>query len=128
MNRLDRLESLLRTMLRIRAFEDAAERASQGGVSAFGQTQGSAAAVRGPLHLSTGQEAVAAGVCWALKREDLLTSTHRGHGHTLAKGADAGTRTADLLSCLLNPAATGHGPRPTSGRGAPAGPSPRSAG
>jgi pyruvate dehydrogenase E1 component alpha subunit len=44
--------------------------------------------VRGPLHLSTGQEAVAAGVCINLAREDLLTSTHRGHGHTLAKGAD----------------------------------------
>jgi len=43
--------------------------------------------VRGPLHLSTGQEAVAAGVCINLAREDLLTSTHRGHGHTLAKGA-----------------------------------------
>ncbi len=44
--------------------------------------------VRGPLHLSTGQEAVAAGVCANLERADYLTSTHRGHGHTLAKGAD----------------------------------------
>ena len=44
--------------------------------------------MRGPLHLSTGQEAVAAGVCAHLKPADLLTSTHRGHGHTLAKGAD----------------------------------------
>ena len=44
--------------------------------------------MRGPLHLSTGQEAVAAGVCANLQRSDLLTSTHRGHGHTLAKGAD----------------------------------------
>jgi pyruvate dehydrogenase E1 component alpha subunit len=84
----DRLQALLRTMLRIRAFEDAAERASQGGVSAFGQSAGSTALVRGPLHLSTGQEAVAAGVCFHLQRDDLLTSTHRGHGHTLAKGAD----------------------------------------
>jgi pyruvate dehydrogenase E1 component alpha subunit len=83
-----RLHALLRTMLRIRAFEDAAEHASQGGVSAFGQSAGSAALVRGPLHLSTGQEAVAAGVCFHLRRDDLLTSTHRGHGHTLAKGAD----------------------------------------
>ena len=48
-------------MLRIRAFEDAAERLSQGGVSAFGSSLGSVALVRGPLHLSTGQEAVAAG-------------------------------------------------------------------
>jgi len=43
--------------------------------------------VRGPLHLSTGQEAVATGVCAHLRAEDCLTSTHRGHGHTIAKGA-----------------------------------------
>ncbi len=78
-------------MLRIRAFEDSAEAASLGGVSAFGQqaaTGAGAPDVRGPLHLSTGQEAVAAGVCANLLPTDYLTSTHRGHGHTLAKGAD----------------------------------------
>lgn len=75
-------------MARIRAFENAAEVASQGGVSAFGTTAAGAARVRGPLHLSTGQEAVAAGVCAHLGHADYLTSTHRGHGHTLAKGAD----------------------------------------
>ncbi|MGE0312592.1 MAG: thiamine pyrophosphate-dependent dehydrogenase E1 component subunit alpha [Lautropia sp.] len=75
-------------MCRIRAFEDAAEVASQGGVAAFGQAQDASVAVRGPLHLSTGQEAVASGVCAHLKPTDYLTSTHRGHGHTLAKGAD----------------------------------------
>lgn len=75
-------------MCRIRAFEDAAEEASRGGVAAFGQTAGTQANVRGPLHLSTGQEAVPAGVCAHLKPADYLTSTHRGHGHTLAKGAD----------------------------------------
>ncbi|MFM1987436.1 MAG: hypothetical protein RJA99_393 [Pseudomonadota bacterium] len=83
----DTLLSLYRTMCRIRAFEDAAEDASRGGVAAFGQAMGNAA-VRGPLHLSTGQEAVAAGVCAHLRPADCLTSTHRGHGHTLAKGAD----------------------------------------
>ena len=93
---LNSLGALLATMLRIRAFEDAAERASQGGVAAFGQTAGSHAAVRGPLHLSTGQEAVAAGVCAALAHDDLLTSTHRGHGHTLAKGADVRSMMAEL--------------------------------
>ena len=83
------LLSLYRTMVRIRAFEDAAEVASQGGVAAWGKEASSTPAlVRGPLHLSTGQEAVAAGVCAHLKPADLLTSTHRGHGHTLAKGAD----------------------------------------
>ena len=74
-------------MARIRAFENAAEEASRGSVSAFGAAQVAGARVRGPLHLSTGQEAVAAGVCINLARDDLLTSTHRGHGHTLAKGA-----------------------------------------
>ena len=83
------LLSLYRTMVRIRAFEDAAEVASQGGVAAWGKEASSTPAlVRGPLHLSTGQEAVAAGVCAHLTPADLLTSTHRGHGHTLAKGAD----------------------------------------
>jgi pyruvate dehydrogenase E1 component alpha subunit len=82
----ERTLQLYRTMARIRAFENAAEEASKGGVAAFGANL-SDAKVRGPLHLSTGQEAVAAGVCIHLAREDLLTSTHRGHGHTLAKGA-----------------------------------------
>jgi len=80
--------ALYRTMVRIRAFENAAELASQGGVSAFGKAAAGNAKVRGPLHLSTGQEAVPAGVCSHLRRGDYLTSTHRGHGHTLAKGAD----------------------------------------
>ena len=92
------LLSLYRTMVRIRAFEDAAEAASQGGVSAFGQSAtAQPARVRGPLHLSTGQEAVAAGVCAHLKPADLLTSTHRGHGHTLAKGADSTKMMCELF-------------------------------
>jgi pyruvate dehydrogenase E1 component alpha subunit len=82
------LADLYRTMVRIRAFENAAELASQGGVSAYGKAADGSAKVRGPLHLSTGQEAVPAGVCAHLRRDDYLTSTHRGHGHTLAKGAD----------------------------------------
>ncbi|MEO5669429.1 MAG: thiamine pyrophosphate-dependent dehydrogenase E1 component subunit alpha [Ramlibacter sp.] len=83
-------------MARIRAFEDAAEAASQGGVSAYGQAASGGARVRGPLHLSTGQEAVAAGVCAHLHAHDYLTSTHRGHGHTLAKGADMGRMMCEL--------------------------------
>jgi len=89
--------ALYRTMVRIRAFENAAEAASQGGVSAYGQEAAGAAKVRGPLHLSTGQEAVPAGVCAHLARTDYLTSTHRGHGHTLAKGADLGRMMAELF-------------------------------
>jgi pyruvate dehydrogenase E1 component alpha subunit len=90
------LLDLYRTMARIRAFEDAAEAASQGGVSWGGAATG-AARVKGPLHLSTGQEAVAAGVCRHLTARDLLTSTHRGHGHTLAKGADATRMMCELF-------------------------------
>jgi TPP-dependent pyruvate/acetoin dehydrogenase alpha subunit len=90
-------EALYRTMVRIRAFENAAEAASQGGVSAYGQEAAGAAKVRGPLHLSTGQEAVPAGVCAHLRTSDYLTSTHRGHGHTLAKGADLARMMCELF-------------------------------
>jgi pyruvate dehydrogenase E1 component alpha subunit len=82
----ERVAALYRAMARIRAFENAAEEASRGGVAAFGASLAEAK-VRGPLHLSTGQEAVAAGVCANLGKADYITSTHRGHGHTLAKGA-----------------------------------------
>ncbi len=89
-------------MARIRAFENAAEEASKGGVSAFGAALSADVRVRGPLHLSTGQEAVPAGVCANLSREDLITSTHRGHGHTLAKGASM-----EKMMCELFGRATG---------------------
>ena len=69
-----------RTMARIRAFEEAADRALQAGH------------VKGAVHLSIGQEAVASGVCANLDRGDFITSNHRGHGHTLAKGADMGAQ------------------------------------
>ena len=91
------LAGLYRTMVRIRAFENAAEIASQGGVSAYGMAADGSARMRGPLHLSTGQEAVPAGVCVHLKNEDYLTSTHRGHGHTLAKGADLQKMMSELF-------------------------------
>lgn len=96
---IQRLSDLYRLMARIRAFENAAEIASQGGVAAWGlaAAAGKPALVRGPLHLSTGQEAVAAGVCMNLVREDMLTSTHRGHGHTLAKGADSAKMMCELF-------------------------------
>jgi acetoin:2,6-dichlorophenolindophenol oxidoreductase subunit alpha len=101
---MQRLLSLYTTMARIRAFEDAAEAASQGGVQIWGVAASQQVAqVKGPLHLSTGQEGVAAGVCINLRRDDLLTSTHRGHGHTLAKGADLGRMMAELFG-----KATGH--------------------
>lgn len=88
---------LYRTMARIRAFELAAEVASQGGVGVLGATFDERSQVRGPLHLSIGQEGVAAGVCAHLSRDDLLTSTHRGHGHTLAKGGNMRRMMAELF-------------------------------
>lgn len=50
----------------------------------------------GFAHLSAGQEAVAAGVCAHLDDKDFITSTHRGHGHCIAKGMDAGEMMAEL--------------------------------
>jgi TPP-dependent pyruvate/acetoin dehydrogenase alpha subunit len=51
----------------------------------------------GLAHLYSGQEAVAVGVCEALRRDDYITSTHRGHGHCLAKGAAIDKMFAELL-------------------------------
>src|SRR3954469_21199347 len=51
----------------------------------------------GLTHLYIGEEAIAVGVCSALRRDDWITSTHRGHGHCLAKGADIGRMFAELL-------------------------------
>lgn len=51
----------------------------------------------GLAHLYSGQEAVAVGVCEALNQEDYITSTHRGHGHCLAKGASVDRMFAELL-------------------------------
>ncbi len=53
--------------------------------------------ITGIAHVSVGQEAVAVGVCAALNQEDYITSTHRGHGHCLAKGADVGRMFAELF-------------------------------
>lgn len=65
---------LYRTMARIRQFEEKAE-------SLFMKGK-----LPGFVHLSIGQEAIAAGVCSQLGRSDYITSTHRGHGHAIAKG------------------------------------------
>jgi TPP-dependent pyruvate/acetoin dehydrogenase alpha subunit len=53
--------------------------------------------VPGPLHLAIGQEAVAVGACHDLRPTDVITSTHRGHHHCLAKGAKADRMMAELL-------------------------------
>lgn len=54
--------------------------------------------VPGFVHLSIGQEASAVGACWSLRRDDIITSTHRGHGHCLAKGLDAAGMFAELMA------------------------------
>src|SRR5579859_6733207 len=51
----------------------------------------------GLAHLYIGEEAIAVGVCQALRRDDYITSTHRGHGHCLAKGASIDKMFAELL-------------------------------
>ena len=53
--------------------------------------------VPGFVHLSIGQEATAVGACWPLRRTDAITSTHRGHGHCLAKGLDPRGMFAELM-------------------------------
>jgi len=53
--------------------------------------------VPGTIHLYAGEEAVAVGVCANLRRDDYITSTHRGHGHCIAKGAKLGKTMAEIL-------------------------------
>jgi TPP-dependent pyruvate/acetoin dehydrogenase alpha subunit len=54
--------------------------------------------MHGTMHLSIGQEASATGTCLALRPDDLITSTHRGHSHCIAKGADLTRMMAELLA------------------------------
>ncbi len=53
--------------------------------------------VRGATHTYVGEEAVAVGACAALRQDDFITSTHRGHGHCIAKGGDLNLMMAELL-------------------------------
>jgi acetoin:2,6-dichlorophenolindophenol oxidoreductase subunit alpha len=53
--------------------------------------------VHGTTHLSSGQEAVPVGVCWALREDDWIAGTYRGHGHALAKGTDPEALAAEML-------------------------------
>ncbi len=76
---------LYRLMCRIRAFEEQSFLSFNKGLT------------YGVLHLYIGEEAVAAGCIYDLRSEDYITSTHRGHGHLIAKGADMGRMFAELL-------------------------------
>lgn len=80
------IRRLYRAMALIRHFEEAAGRLLASGELA------------GFLHLSIGQEAVAAGVCDALEQDDYITTTHRGHGHCIAKGARIDGMLAEIFA------------------------------
>lgn len=80
----ERALHIYQTMIRIRAFESKA-------LKLFEENQ-----LRGSVHLYIGEEAVAATVCSQLTDDDYITSTHRGHGHCIAKGADLRLAMAEL--------------------------------
>jgi pyruvate dehydrogenase E1 component alpha subunit len=79
------LENMLATMVRIRCFEESvADLASKREVNT-------------PVHLSIGQEAIAAGVCQNLSSDDYVFSTHRNHGHYIAKGGNLNKLMAEIF-------------------------------
>ncbi len=79
------LRESLRKMYLIRKFEEGAEDSYTRGL------------IHGTMHLSIGQEASAVGACVGLSDSDKITSTHRGHGHCVAKGADMGRMFAEFF-------------------------------
>jgi pyruvate dehydrogenase E1 component alpha subunit len=82
----DKLLELYRTMYTIRRFEETVSEMAAGGlIPGF------------MIHLYVGQEAVATGVCAALRQDDFIVSTHRGHGHLIAKGGRIDLMMAELM-------------------------------
>jgi 2-oxoisovalerate dehydrogenase E1 component len=81
----DDLVEMQRRMLLIRGFEERVAALYRDGL------------VPGFVHLSIGQEASAVGACWPLRPDDVITSTHRGHGHCLAKGLEPLGMFAELM-------------------------------
>ena len=82
----DDLVEMQRRMLLIRGFEERVAALYRDGL------------VPGFVHLSIGQEASAVGACWPLRQDDVITSTHRGHGHCLAKGLEPLGMFAELMA------------------------------
>src|SRR5262249_10929164 len=82
------LRDFFREMLLIRRFEEKVEERFRAGE------------LPGFLHVAIGQEAVAVGVCRALEEGDIIASTHRAHGHTLAKGTTPNELMAELYGKL----------------------------
>ena len=81
----EQLRDVLRKMYLIRKFEEGAEECYTRGL------------IHGTMHLSIGQEASALGICMPLTVEDQITSTHRGHGHCIAKGASVDRMFAEFF-------------------------------
>ncbi|MGE7907505.1 thiamine pyrophosphate-dependent dehydrogenase E1 component subunit alpha [Peribacillus sp. NPDC094092] len=80
-----KLKTMLYDMMVIRSFEETVEKLFQQGK------------IHGTMHLCIGQEATAVGACVPLTNEDKITSTHRGHGHSIAKGTKVKGMMAELL-------------------------------
>ncbi len=81
----EKLKEALHKMYLIRRFEEGAEESYTRGL------------IHGTMHLSIGQEASAMGICLPLEENDMIGSTHRGHGHCIAKGADIGRMFAEFF-------------------------------
>ncbi|MDX8443500.1 thiamine pyrophosphate-dependent dehydrogenase E1 component subunit alpha [Mesorhizobium australafricanum] len=81
----EQLTEVLHKMYLIRRFEEGAEECYTRGL------------IHGTMHLSIGQEASAMGVCMPLAEDDQITSTHRGHGHCIAKGAEVSRMFAEFF-------------------------------
>jgi acetoin:2,6-dichlorophenolindophenol oxidoreductase subunit alpha len=81
----EKLKDMLYQMILIRQFEETVERLFMQGK------------IHGTMHLCIGQEPTAVGACAALTKEDKITSTHRGHGHCIAKGTEIPGMMAELL-------------------------------
>ena len=81
----DMMLEMYRRLVRIREFENAS-------IDLFLRGE-----LKGAATTYNGMEASAVGVCMALRREDLIAGTHRGHGHIIAKGADTKKMMAELM-------------------------------
>src|ERR1044071_3045813 len=81
----ERLQNAYRQMLVIRKFEEAIRSLYQQGK------------IRGSFHPCVGQEATAVGGCWALRKDDYMTCTYRGHGQAIAKGLSVRAAMAEML-------------------------------
>ncbi len=80
-----KMQAMFRDMVRIRRFEEKADEFFMAG------------RVKGAVHVSIGQEACSVGVCAALNEDDAILTTHRGHGHSIAKGTRLNEMMAELL-------------------------------